>query len=46
MATNRDKSRTLESKINTQAVRTVRKNRRVEQQFTNRAFNRLIERGL
>lgn len=41
-----DKKRTAESKINTQAVRTVRSNRRTEQQFTARSFDRLIRKGL
>lgn len=41
-----DKKRSAESKIVTLSIRTVRNNRRTEQHFTNRAFNRLINNGI
>jgi hypothetical protein len=41
-----DKKRTAESKITTLSIRTVRNNRRTEQNFTNREFDRLIRKGL
>lgn len=46
MSTNRDNKRTPESKMQTQAIRTERRNRRTEQKFTARSFERLIARGL
>lgn len=46
MATNRDNKRTAESKANTLTVRSVRKNRRAEEKFTNRQFDRLLLKGL
>lgn len=46
MATNRDYKRTPESKIATNAIRTVRKNRRTEQRYTARSFDLLIRKGL
>lgn len=46
MSTNRDQKRTPESKANTNAIRTVRKNRRAEEKFTNRQFDRLLVKGL
>lgn len=42
----KDYKRTAESKIATLSIRTVRTNRRAEQQFTARSFDRLIRRGL
>lgn len=36
MATSKDKSRTVEAKTTTLAIRTVRHNRDTEQRFTNR----------
>lgn len=44
--TRQDPKRSTESKTNTQAVRTVRNNRRTEQQFTARSFDRLVRKGL
>lgn len=41
-----DKKRTPESKATTNAIRTVRKNRRTEEKFTNRQFDRLLLKGL
>lgn len=46
MATNRDHKRSAESKANTNAIRTVRKNRRAEEKFTNRQYDRLLLKGL
>lgn len=46
MATNRDHKRLVEAKAETLAIRTVRKNRRAEEKFTNRQFDRLLLKGL
>lgn len=46
MATKRDHKRSAESKANTNAIRTVRKNRRAEEKFTNRRYDRLLLKGL
>lgn len=46
MATNRDHKRTVVARERAQAIRTVRKNRRAEERFTNRQFDRLLLRGL
>lgn len=42
----KDQKRTVESKITTLSIRTVRKNRKTEQTFTNRQFDRLLLKGL
>ena len=42
----KDQKRTVESKITTLSIRTVRKNRRAEEKFTNRQFDRLLLKGL
>lgn len=46
MSTNRDNKRSAQSKATTAAIRTVRKNRRVEEKFTNRQYDRLLLKGL
>jgi hypothetical protein len=46
MSTNRDYKRSAQSKATTAAIRTVRKNRRAEEKFTNRQFDRLLLKGL
>lgn len=42
----KDNKRTPESKATTAAIRTVRQDRKTEQRFTDRQFNRLMMRGL
>lgn len=42
----KDNKRTAESKITTLSIRTVRKNRKTEQTFTTRSFDKLLRQGL
>lgn len=46
MMATKDRKRTAKSKATTAAIRTVRKNRRTEEKFTNRQFDRLLLKGL
>lgn len=46
MSTNRDHKRTAAARERATAIRTVRKNRRTEERFTNRQFDRLLLKGL
>lgn len=42
----KDNKRTTESKNTTLSIRTVRKNRKTEQTFTDRQYTRLLTKGL
>lgn len=46
MTKRNDPTRSTESKIATNTLRTVRKNRRTEQRYTARSFDLLIRKGL
>jgi hypothetical protein len=42
----KDQKRTVEAKVTTLSIRTVRKNRTTEQRFTDRQYSRLLTKGL